>query len=489
MAMNSPCVDGKGVSPCVHIRSTLRRRLEAVRRDEGGIMLIEVLVSSMLLVVVALGVFTAFDATSRSTAQERHKARASAIADADQSRMRTMRIADLANLNETTTVNQDGTNYTVVSKAEFSNEPATTSACQTGLGSRDYIKISSTVTWPGIGSANPVVASSLVTPPSGSVVPNSGSLTINVIDSQAVGKSGIGVNGSGPASFSGTTGPTGCVSWSNLPAGNYNVNLTNAGGLVDPDGVAPTTKVVSVVADSTNTVSFQYDTPGEIPIRFRKGTSSSAFSTDSVIISNTGMSTPKTVGTPGGTRFSQTTAQGLFPFTSSYGVYAYTCDQNNPNPADAVPAPVPGAIPYVTVPRGGTSPIASIQLPWMNLTVRTGSSSSSQGSLVNGAAVLAYDVKCDDFPRQFSTGSSGTVSDPETGTSGMALPYSDYRVWARAVISGTPRCNWVRVWGSWGTDPIETLNLDTSSAVSSGVSDVIYLTGEGASTWSGCPAP
>jgi Tfp pilus assembly protein PilV len=74
----------------------LRNTLPKLRDEQDGVILIEIVVSAMLLVIVALGVFTAFDAGTRATAQERHRARANSLAEQDVERMRGMRIADLS---------------------------------------------------------------------------------------------------------------------------------------------------------------------------------------------------------------------------------------------------------------------------------------------------------------------------------------------------------------------------------------------------------
>ena len=89
--------------------------------------MIEILVSALLLVIVALGVFTAFDAGTRASAQERHRARAHALAEADVARMQAMRIGNLAGLDQTRSVTHDGLTYSIRSQAIFVDEPATTS--------------------------------------------------------------------------------------------------------------------------------------------------------------------------------------------------------------------------------------------------------------------------------------------------------------------------------------------------------------------------
>ena len=192
------------------------------------------------MVIVALGAFTAFDSATRSTAEERHRARANSLAEADLSRMRSMRISDLSNLSQTRTVVVDEQRYTLTSRAEFQTDSTGTASCEAGSASADYIKISSSVTWPSIGSRPPVVSATLVAPPNGSISANSGALAIAVEDAANVGIPNVGISGSGAGSFTGSTGSTGCAIFGNLPAGSYSVSVSGvAAGLVDNDGDPP----------------------------------------------------------------------------------------------------------------------------------------------------------------------------------------------------------------------------------------------------------
>ncbi len=389
--------------------------------------IIEVLVASILMVTISLGALAAIDSATRSTAQERNRAQAHGVAQADQARMRSMRISDLANLNQTRTVTEEGTDYTVVSRGDFVTDSTGTASCDEGTASADYIKITSTVSWSGIGSRPAVVSESIVSPSSGSISPDRGALAIEVDDAQNNGIPGIPVSGSGAGSFSGTTGSTGCVIFGNLPAGDYTLSVSGlASGLVDHDGNPPENHPTSVVGQSTNTVVLQYADPGSIPVTFttRVGANLVASKADSIIVFNTGMSTPKTFGTPG-TLATTVTASGLFPFSSPDAVYAGTCEGDNPNPNDDEPPPVPEAVASVAVPAGGSAP-ATIQVPALFITVRSGTSSFNQGSLVSGATVRVADDNCPNdpttgFKRTFTTNSQGTLDNP-------GLPYSQYDV-------------------------------------------------------------
>jgi Tfp pilus assembly protein PilV len=411
-----------------------RLNLTRMRRDEAGFALIEVLISALLLSIVAAGVFTAFDASTRATARERLRARANDLAEQDLERTRSLRIGDLSTLNQTRTVTLDGTNFTVVSRSQFLTETATTSTCASGTGSRDYLQLTSTVTWPNMGPDPAVTASTIVSPPSGSLVPNAGSLLVSVDNSQGNGISGVTLTGSGAGSFTGTTGPTGCVLWRNLPAGTYSMIASGAAsGMVDPNGVPPASQTVSVVDQGTNTVTLVYDRPGAINnVTFQtRAYNTNALvgsSADSLIVFNSGMNVAKLVGTPG-VPLSSYSVSNLFPFSSPYSVYAGTCNQNNPGSGPALA--------NVTVPPGGgASPAGPIQLPALQLTVHSGDTALLPGSPVSGARVTVKDLGCGNLVRTFTTNSSGQLPNP-------GLPYGTYEVCAQATIASIQRRNYV----------------------------------------------
>jgi Tfp pilus assembly protein PilV len=407
------------------MRSGIRR----LDREQSGFAIVEVLVSAIILVIVAIGVLGAVEAATRSTSEERHRARATSIAEADLARMRAMRISDLSNLHQTRTVDQDGTPYTVTSDAEYLTDSTGTASCEAGTASADYIRIRSTVTWPSIGSRPPVMSASIVAPPNGSVSANSGALAVGIENSQNVGIPGIGLSGTGAGTFSGVTGSNGCAIFGNLPAGDYTLSLSGvAAGLVDRDGNPPQDQQTSVVAESTNTLVLQYDQPGTIPVSFTTrpspGAAPVASSADSVVLFNTGMTSARSFGTPG-TPAATITGTSLFPFDSDYAVYAGTCEGDNPNPGDDDPPPVPQAVASVLLPPGGSQP-ATIQLPALYITVRSGTSSGNPGSLVAGATVRIADRNCPNdptpgFKRTFTTNAQGTLANP-------GLPYSSYDV-------------------------------------------------------------
>ena len=71
-------------------------------------------------------------------------------------------------------MNVDGTPYEVSSAGEFVTDSTGTASCTQGSASADYIRITSTVSWPSIGSRPPALVQSLVAPPNGSISDTAG---------------------------------------------------------------------------------------------------------------------------------------------------------------------------------------------------------------------------------------------------------------------------------------------------------------------------
>ena len=388
---------------------------------EQGSVLVEVLVSSIMLVIAAVGVFSAFDAATRSTAEERHRAQADGLAQADLARLRTMRISALSNLHQTKVVTIEKTPYTVESAAEFQTDKTGTASCDAGTASADYVEIRSTVTWPSLGTRAPVVAQSLVAPPNGSISAESGSLAIQIVDAEENGIEGVGLSGSGAGTFNGATGLNGCAIFGNLPHGAY--TLTVAGSsLIDRDGKAPQPQPTSVVAESTNTLALQYDQPGDVTAKFETwvGGKLVPSSADAIVAFNSGMKLARAFGTPG-TPQKEVTATPLFPFTSTYSVFAGSCAANDPSLFAEAPAAGTVAEPLVTA---GGSTTVTIDLPALHLATWSGSGVAEPGLPVAAATVKVADTKCEEGKpviRTFTTDAEGGLPDP-------GLPYSSYDV-------------------------------------------------------------
>lgn len=405
-------------------------------RDEQGSVLVEVLVSAILITVAAVGVFSALDSASRSTAQERHRAQAHGLAQADLARMRTMRISDLSNFDETRQMVVDGIPYTVESDAEFKEDGTVTPSCQEGEADEaDYLLIRSRVTWPSISGREPVEAQSLVAPPNGSISAERGALAIQIEDARSDGVEGAtltGVHEKGEGTFSGSTGPSGCRIFGNLADGNYTLTVSPpplVSELVDRFGNPPEQQLTSVVAEGTNTLVLQYDEPGSIEIAFETWVDGEVVETsyDSALAFNSNLISPRAFTFPAPEPVVQATK--LFPFESQYVVFAGSCDANDPNAYGEPEAEgsESGAIAEAIVTPGDVTPV-TLELPPLDLTVWSGSGpgEAERGDPVAGAEVVVTDALCKDteektIQHSYTTNASGELDDP-------GLPFGSYTV-------------------------------------------------------------
>ena len=151
---------------------------------ESGFALVEVVVSAVIVMILASGTLFAIEATQRTSVEERHRATAHGLAQEDQARMRAFRISALSNYSETRTVEADDGTYTVSSRADFVTDSTGTASCEQNTASADYIRISSTVTWPSIGARPPILIQSIVAPPNGAIAANRGALAVAVTGGQ-----------------------------------------------------------------------------------------------------------------------------------------------------------------------------------------------------------------------------------------------------------------------------------------------------------------
>jgi len=416
-------------------------------RSEDGFTLIEVVVTAIVIALVMGATLGALQAAGRAGGEQRHQTEAYALAQKDQARMRGMQISQLDGLDEARNVTVGDSRYTVSSTGEFVNDVTGTASCEEGTNSSDYLSITSTVTWPSIGTRPPTVIKSIVAPPNGSIDEDTGELAVVVRNAAGEGIPDFSMSGNGAGTFSGSTGPTGCVLFTDLAAGNYTLTPSGSSGTVDPDGNPPGPIATSVVGQSTNTVVLRYDTPGTIRVAFTTRINGSVTATkgDAVVAYNSGMSAPASFGTVG-TRIDTLDITSRFPFTSPYGVYAGSCATNNPNPDDVENPPAAAAIADVTVTANQTEN-GTIQLPALDLTVRSGNSSGNPGSLVQNGTVKITDTDCtvggNPVKRTYTTtttaapGGAGKLA--AVGAATVPTPGMPYGVYDICASNGTRR--------------------------------------------------
>jgi Tfp pilus assembly protein PilV len=301
---------------------------------QAGFALIETIVSALLLVVVALAIFSSLDAATKTAGANKGRTVASALAEQDQERMRGLSIPELSNLRGQTTVTVGDADYTVTSRADWVRDntgAGATESCTVSGTQSDYIRITSTVTSGLVGTATkPVTTQGLVSVPVGSFGPNQGTLTIKVIDRDGNPVKNMGVTASGPRALSDLTNDLGCAVFGFIPVGAYTAQL-NTSPWVDIAGKQISTQSATVTAGTVSTKTMTYDLAAKIDATFidSSGAAVNTAGATKLRMTNPAVATgfPDTdvgVGQPGVSVIS------LFPFNSAYVIYPGSCDKANP---------------------------------------------------------------------------------------------------------------------------------------------------------------
>jgi Tfp pilus assembly protein PilV len=425
-------------------RETLSPRGAALSATDAqaGFALIEVLISAVMLALIVVATFTGFDVANRASADERSRAQADVIAQQDEDRLRSFQIDRLSGLAETRTVVYGGYTYTVVSKGEFIADSSGSSSCSTVAEEASYVRTTSTVTWSGAGTRDPVVETGLITPPAG------GALLVQVTNAKGAPVSGVTIAATGPASASAVTGPKGCVIFAALAEGTYTVTAHET-GYIDKEGKETPELTTTIVPGTTDKKAFELDKPGAIATSFEPSTAEEEAKGDTFVAQNPLMPTPsyKSFGTPGTYATTVTSPTELFPFgepatsehsaTGQYGVYAGTCEADNPEKVGAGPPKSVNVLPGETV-------AVKVPLPAINMQVFSGTS-ASHGAEVTEFSGSFKDEGCSGTVHKFST-STATRGELHIGmpfgkftlcvasTKKVGTPTAEYRKFASTVV-------------------------------------------------------
>jgi type II secretory pathway pseudopilin PulG len=402
---------------------------------EDGFILIEVLVSALILAIVAGAVLALITATTHSAATERAHSVAYGLAQEDQARLRTMRLASLNEKNELRpNVMVGGQTYEVRSRGRFVNNSSGTRTCSPENASADYVEITSTVS--SSAMRNPISLHSIISPTSGSLDPSHGSLAVQAQNSIAGPVSGIVATISGPTNATASTGEEGCAMFADIPAGTYRVTVEGK-GLVNRKGqLSETLPSVGVTAGSTAQVPVYFDKPSSITPSFvyvepGKAPLQTA-AIDSMMVSNTESGElAKGYGSPG--TYPPTSALEVptaYPFAAPYSVYAGSCVKDQPvAPSLAVPS-------FTVLPGKPAHP--QVQVPALSLEAQF------ENKAVKEAKVVITDTSCPEtgtkVKRIFFTDKIGKAAVDKTGEAkALGLPYGVYEICVSALLGGVFR--------------------------------------------------
>jgi Tfp pilus assembly protein PilV len=343
---------------------------------QDGLTLVEVAVTALMVGLISLSL-VGLDAAGRTTADQRRRAQAFQVAQADQERIKGLSADQIASLNQTRTVTMDGVAYTVTSTGQFLNSAAETASCASGAAAADYAKVVSTVDWASNNRAD-IVVQSTITPRAG------GALVARVLDQNANPLPGVRVDVAGADQSTdavrrfGVTDAEGCVIFGTLLVGDYNVSPTLS-GYVDPGGDSTPSTILSTTAGNTTSAPFTMGQAGRATVQFETtigGNLLTGQNAPSVSWFNSGM--------PGGINRSYTpsapddvisTPMELFPFyvatpgnyAGNYNVWAGDCMAAQPpaGPYRRMASVAPGS----TWAMDGTGGHPRVALPALDISV------------------------------------------------------------------------------------------------------------------------
>jgi Tfp pilus assembly protein PilV len=398
--------------------------------SDAGDTLIEVLISAMLVGLIVVGTFTGFNVINRASADQRHHSQAALLAAQSQEQLRSDPATALDTLESTPHVYKqtvEGTTYTITQEATPVGSSGSTSGCSVSNATAQsgaYIQVASSVTWRQLGTRTPIKQATLITPPTGS------DLEIDVTNgaTSPIGVAGVTASAKFtpeeatiPTTIEGTTGPTGCVVFTGIPATSALVSIAEKFGYVTPNGeLKVPNKEVKLAPNITTHYPVTYYKAGKITAEYTyKGENpykGETVRSDTFVASNVKVpAEPKfEVGAPANkfeykpvgeeeeykalTTFvstQSTTAAGakftngnLFPFSEKWQVYAGDCPANSVESVTATTEKLSN--PTVVLEPAG-NPIVRVPLSYVLLNVK-------EGSIVHpkGLASKTYEVKITD---------------------------------------------------------------------------------------------
>jgi hypothetical protein len=432
--------------------------LRRLASDEGGWLIVEMMIGAVVLVLTALAIYSGLDAASKSSGRNRNRTVASYLAQQDQERMRTMDAAALASYTFTrnVTIGNPAVTYRVDSKSSLVNDSSGSISCTNKSATASYLKITSTVYDPS-GRNKPVVQDSLLSPK-----PDDGNAAVKVLDRTGItGVSGLPVTLQEAPGTTVNTDTSGCSLFSFLDVGtSYHVGFSRT-GYVNVNGVNNVVGPISVVPGTVATTTFQYDQAGSLNANFdtKVGTATpQATSARAISVSNSHMTisppiryfsaTAEIATGQVGPLSAGITATNLFPFTDQYAVYSGSCTANDPTKYGQPQF-------FASVTPGG-SPTVTVREPAINIftnisgTAKTGSNIRVWiKSTDSGCDQTAYKLSGDTLAGLWTTGTkAGSLVDP-------GFPYGHYNVCAEDINTN-----------KYDTDPVTNDNQNGTATVS-----------------------
>ena len=386
--------------------------------SQQGSLLVEVMVGALVLGITTLAVLSGLDGAQDSGARNKSRSEYSALAQQDIERLRSKPITSLSNYNETRTVRVGSVDYTVISETEWVRDASGVVSCTDDSTQAEYMKVSSTVTSPNDTQRTPTKETTLLTPAPGAFSATAGTAAVLLTDRDANPLPGVAVALSGPGSFSDTTNALGCAIFGYIPAGEYSAQVS---GGVTWASELPASAPVTVNAGRTSLSAIEVEDPASLRAHFKTpGGLNTDWSRITVAHAKLPAGFLNFPDDSAITRVSSIDAGNLFPHHDGYGVYAGSCELNNPAAwdSDYYQPGVPG---YIELDPGDNLKSVDVLMPTLRMSV-TKTTSEPRRVRVTVTQIDGPDCTEKLVDTTVTPNSSALVEIP------LSLPFGRYRV-------------------------------------------------------------
>lgn len=404
------------------------------------------MVGTIVLALTTAAVLGGLDGAQDTGRKNKNASVASTLAEQDLERLRGLPVTSLANMSTSSrTVTVARVPYTVTSSATPISDASGAVGCVDNSAASDYFKVSSNVTSPGLGDAA-VTQSSLVTPPPGTFGLPTGTAAVRVTDRDGAPRVGVSITITGSTTRTEVTNNIGCAIFPFLTVGDYVATAPST--LVSWSGTVPATAPVTVAASKTSLATMELDVPASLRANFRDPSNTSV-SWSSITLAHaklpggaSNFPSPVPASNDPTFRFPTRDATNLFPHKDAYGVYAGSCEANNPAfwNANYFQPGVPG---YIVLNPGDSLRTVDVAMPRLNVTVRRGTGTFPRPRVVvTQADTPTADVQCTEEMHDLAGTSSGTTltswGPAQAPSFSMVVPFGTYEVCAQS-LNGTDR--------------------------------------------------
>jgi len=339
---------------------TLRTRIAAASRSEGGLSLIEVVVAMMIFMIIFTGLLYTMVSLFGVTRDSRERQVATNLAAAEIDLARDAAdVFKFGSQTRTEIVNDE--NFTIVRESYWSYNSATSNACGAGSSTLRFKKVKVTVTWDGLRKGGfPVTSETLINPNERISNPELGTIMVSVKTTPGEGAADIpvtAVSDTGVTLKSQVTDADGCAYFLLVAPGTYTVTLASPTGTVwmDTAGKSAPFKLAPITAGTSSSPFFTFDQAAQYTTTY---SSTSVMTPNNMPTSFTSTRPtsvqPQTVQTNPRTTY-------VYPSDDGYSVMAgdiTTCAAQDPSLWTAASGKVQGVRPAaVAASSGTTSPV------------------------------------------------------------------------------------------------------------------------------------